>query len=186
MRSTAVLAEHHPTGPWQFAVVRARCSLPPERQKLGQCFVYDPRVDAAVGRIPYAPGGAVVVTDHSVLAHDEPVRRLFLDPVLPVVFSVHHITTLPSFHSLSRGRGSRGSGGEAVDGYVGVATSGGAADVITPGRRGRRRRLLLHAVHAPVAQHANRLVHLVVLFRFPVYPFRFHEHPPWIPVIRFR
>jgi len=152
VRSAVVLAEHHPTGPWQFAVVRARCSLPPEGQKLGQCFVYNPRVDAAVGRVPYAPGGAVVVTDHSVLAYDEPVRRLFLNPVFPVVFSVHHITALPSFHSLSRGRGSDGGcGGKAGDGYIGVATSGGAADVITPGRRGRRRRLLLHAVHAPVA-----------------------------------
>jgi len=104
-----------PAGQRQFAVVRPR-RLPaaPERQELGQRFVYDPRVDAAVGRVPDAPGGAVVVADHSVLAHDEPVRRLFLDPVLPVVFAVHHVTALPGFRRLSRGRRSgsgRGGGG---------------------------------------------------------------------------
>lgn len=77
-----------------------------EGQKLGQCFVDDSRVDAAVGRVPHAPGGAVVVADHTVLADDEPVGCFFLDPVLPVVFSVHHVTAL----SRLRGRGGRSHG----------------------------------------------------------------------------
>jgi len=89
-----------------------------------------------------------VVADHSVLAHDEPVRRLFLDPVLPVVFSVHHVTALPGFHRLRRARGCGGcgrrgggrSGSEAGDGDVGDgdvvdAAIGGAAGVVTLGHR---------------------------------------------------
>lgn len=164
-----------------------------QSQKLGQCFVDDSWVDAAVGRVPHAPGGAVVMADHAVLADDESVGRLFLHPVLPVMFAVQHVAALPRLRSdggrggdsHGRRRGATGAGGRDRVGARCVGARSG--DGGTPrGRGSRRHLLLLHAVHAPVAQHAHRLVHLVVLLRFRVHPFRFHVQPSRIPVVRLR
>lgn len=135
-----------------------------------------------------------MVADHPVLADDEPVRRLFLHPVLAIVFAVHHVAALPGLRRRRRGAtGGGGATGRGRDGGGGGAggSGGGAGGDIggggTPrGRRGRHHQVLLHAVYAAVTQHADRLVYFVILFRFRVHPFRFHVQPLRFSVVRFR
>lgn len=214
MNRQYIYISHHPiillllslVGTISLAAVSHVRRLPAalEVQKLGQRLVDDSRVDAAVGRVPDAPGGAVVVADHAVLSDDEPVRCLLLDPVLAVMFAVHHVTAFPGLRVIGRGRGAARRGGTAAaaddaDAADVVAGGGGGADAADavndiggaaadPRHRGRGGRLqmvmVLHAVHPPVAQHAHRLVNLVVLLRFRVHPFRFDEQPFRVSVIQ--